>query len=87
MASSSGGGKQPVWKQSKAGRRRHVKRKQTGGDEANEGIELQDFMAGVVQLQDTEGLTFNLDQLEQSRALAQRCWLAEGSLQEAGMLS
>eukprot|EP00965_Chrysotila_dentata_P149198 4927330-Pleurochrysis_carterae.AAC.1 len=86
MASPSDGRKQPVWKQSKAGRWQHVKRKQIRGDEADEGIELQELMAGVVQLQDTKGLTFNLDLLEQRWKLAQRCWLAEVSLQEAGML-
>eukprot|EP00965_Chrysotila_dentata_P108961 3599791-Pleurochrysis_carterae.AAC.3 len=49
MASSSSGAGPPLFKKQKAGRCRHFKRKQAAADEANQGIELQDFMAGVVQ--------------------------------------
>eukprot|EP00965_Chrysotila_dentata_P089087 2941635-Pleurochrysis_carterae.AAC.1 len=43
-------------------------------------------MAGVVQLQDTAGLTFNLDSLNERRQLAIKCWGGEESLRGAVML-
>eukprot|EP00965_Chrysotila_dentata_P004708 153523-Pleurochrysis_carterae.AAC.1 len=80
MVSASGRGRgqapRPPARRQRLTRARRIRDREE--DENARGIEMQKFFSSIVQLDNSAGCTFKLDEPIERRGLARKCWHASG---------
>eukprot|EP00965_Chrysotila_dentata_P258552 6213259-Pleurochrysis_carterae.AAC.2 len=81
MASGGGGvgGSRAAPKGQKSRWKKARRTRDYAEDESSRGIEMQDFLSSVLQLDSSMACTFNMDSIEERRELADRCWIKESA--------